>query len=273
MKSVGWALVNAGQALFLASWSVIWISLALVVSVFSPTLPLVMARRCWAPGLRRVAMADVERAGEVALEPGQPYVLVMNHQSMFDIVVAFEQIPVDIRFVAKQVLKYVPFLGWYMWRTGMVFVDRNNRAQAVTSLNAAGAQIRAGATVLAYAEGTRSPDGQIMPFKKGPFVLALRAGVPVVPVAIEGAGGVLPAGGFRLRPGKVRIRIGRPVPTEGLAQQDLEDLMRRCRNQLIDLHVSIGGKGGDREQAIALPGQQGIGRATPPPPPSAHAAA
>jgi 1-acyl-sn-glycerol-3-phosphate acyltransferase len=267
-EGVGWTLLNGLQALFLAVWTVFWISAALVCSLVSSSFPLVLARHCWAPGLAWASIARLELAPGPALDPKQPYVLVMNHTSMFDIVTAFALVPVNIRFVAKKVLKYVPFLGWYMWRTGMVFVDRKNRAQAVASLQAAGAQIRAGATVLAYAEGTRSADGTIMPFKKGPFVLAIQAQVPVVPIAIVGAHAVLPPGGFRLRPGQVRLSLGAPIPTAGLVDADVEPLMQRVRDSLIDQHVAIGGPGGDKRNAIALPGLQGVGRqsTTPPPP-------
>ncbi len=260
MRSFGWTLVNTGQALFLAGWSVLWISTALVVSVFSSELPLWLARHAWAPGLAWAAMADLERAPGAALERGKPYVVVMNHQSMFDIVTAFALVPVNLRFVAKAVLKYIPFLGWYMWRTRMIFVDRSNRVQAITRLKRAGDQVRRGAVVLAYAEGTRSTTGAIMPFKKGPFMLAVQAQVPVVPLAIEGADRVLPAGGFRLRPGKVKLRIGEPIATTGLGLGDVEYLMKQVRDALIDLHVSIGGAGGDKETCIALPGEHGVGR-------------
>src|SRR5206468_1178744 len=83
--------------------------------------------------------------------------------------------PSNLRFVAKRILKYVPFLGWYMWLTGMIFVNRSNKTQAVRSLRSAGDRIRAGASMIAFPEGTRSRDGAILPFKKGPFMLALKS--------------------------------------------------------------------------------------------------
>lgn len=259
MEAFGWWMLNFSQGLFLCVWSAFWISAALVVSIFSSELPLVMARRFWGPGLVWVSRGTLESVPGARLDPRGPYVFIMNHQSMFDIPVAFSLIPVNLRFVAKKVLKWVPFLGWYMWRTRMVFVDRKNRDQALASLAAAGEQIRGGASILAYPEGTRS-NGEILPFKKGPFVVALEAGVPIVPVAIDGSYRLLPRGGLRIRPTTVRVRIGEPIPTRGLGQDDLEALIRRVRDAVIDLHLSIGGAGGDRGAAIALPGQEGIGR-------------
>ena len=259
MKSVYFAVLNVVQALFLVSWSVIWISIALVVSIVSPRWPLVLARRAWGPGLVWAAGARMEVSPGASLDPRGTYVFIMNHQSMFDIAVAFAHIPVNIRFVAKKILKSIPFLGWYMWRTGMVFVDRGRRDQALASLQKAGQQVRDGATILAYPEGTRSTDGSILPFKKGPFVLAIEAGVPVVPVAIDGSQTLLPRGGFNLRPGPIRFRIGNPIPTSGLVATDVDALIKRVRDAVIDLHLSIGGKGGDKDDAIALPGKEGIG--------------
>ena len=120
----------------------------------------------------------------------------MNHQSSLDIVVAFMVLPVNLRFVAKHVLKYVPFLGWYMWATGMIFVHRGRRGAAMGSLVEAAARVRDGASVLVFPEGTRSRDGNVQAFKKGAFVLASQAGVPIVPVAIEGSGRCFPPDGF-----------------------------------------------------------------------------
>lgn len=253
-------LISIVQFAFLASWSVLWISVALVASIFSSEVPLWLARHAWAPPLVWASRGRLEVVPGAALDPRGPYIFLMNHQSMLDIAIAFAVLPVNLRFIAKKILKSIPFLGWYMARTRMIFVDRGNRSQALSSLREAGERIRAGASILAYPEGTRS-DGPILPFKKGPFVVALEAGVPVVPVAVEGSHRVVPRGSSRMYPGDVKVRIGEPIPTAGLKQEDLEPLMRRVRDALIDLHVSIGGPGGDKEQAIALPGKEGIGRA------------
>ncbi|MSP60296.1 MAG: 1-acyl-sn-glycerol-3-phosphate acyltransferase [Myxococcales bacterium] len=261
MKAVAYFLMNVWQAFFLGAWTAIWIVVALVMSIFSSEWPLALGRWVWGPALAYVGRYDMELVPGAQLNPRGPYVFIMNHQSMIDIPVAYSVIPVNLRFVAKKILKSVPFLGWYMWRTKMVFVDRKNRTQALTSLRRAGRQIRDGASILAYPEGTRSIAGEILPFKKGPFMVAIASQVPIVPVAVDGTHRVLARGGFKLRPGKVRIRIGEPIPTVGLKQRDLAELVRRVRDAVIDLHVSIGGMGGDKEDAIAPPGREGIERA------------
>lgn len=260
MSAIYYALLNLLQALFLALWSLFWISAALLVSLFSRELPLAMARRFWGPGLVWGAQTRVEVEFTVPLDPAQPYVFAMNHESMIDIPIAFAVIPHNLRFVAKQILRAIPFLGWYMQRTGMIFVDRGNRAQALASLREAGRKIRAGASILAYPEGTRSRDGRVLPFKKGVFVVAIESGVPIIPVAITGSGQALPSDGFRIRPATVRVRLGAPIATAERQQSNVKQLMRDVRDALIDLHRAAGGRGGDDAEAIAAPGRAEVGR-------------
>jgi 1-acyl-sn-glycerol-3-phosphate acyltransferase len=238
-------ILNVVQWLFLAFWSVLWISLALLVAVVTrkQELALAMARRIWAPPLRWIVQARIELEPMPDIDWTKPHVFVMNHESMLDIVVAFIVLPVNLRFVAKHVLRYVPFLGWYMWATGMIFVHRGKGGVSMGSLQASGARVRAGANVLVFPEGTRARESGFLPFKKGAFVLATAAQVPVVPVAIAGSRRCLPADGFRTRPGTVRVKVGAPIPTTGLTREDLPDLIGRTRRALSEMHVSIGGQG------------------------------
>jgi 1-acyl-sn-glycerol-3-phosphate acyltransferase len=238
--------LNVAQALFLAFWTSLWIGVALVVAIVAGQAPaLAMARRIWAPGMRWAARAELRVEVPPTIDWSRPYVVVMNHQSMLDIVMAFIAVPVNLRFVAKDVLKYVPFLGWYMWATGMIFVKRRRGG----SLLSAASRLEGGASVLIYPEGTRSADGRIGPFKKGAFALATTAHVPIVPIAIDGSGACLPRDGFRARPGVIRVRIGCPIPTAGAGHQDVAALSDEVRDALIALHVSIGGSGGAPVQA------------------------
>ena len=116
-----------------------------------------------------------------------------------------------------------------------------------------------GASILVYPEGTRAQEGgPILPFKKGPFVMAIQAGVPIVPVAIDGSSRLLPKSSLRVTPGTVRFIMGEPIPTAGLTQDDREDLMRRVRDAIIDLHLRIGGAGGDKGEAVACAGLEGV---------------
>jgi len=241
-----WTLFNAGQAAFTVGWSTFWISAALGVTLAARDAhpALVMARRIWAPGLLWGAGVDLQVEGDGGIDWGRPHLFVCNHQSMIDIPTAFMALRCDVRFIAKRELSYLPFLGWYMRATGMIFVDRGQSEQARQSIRLAGERVRAGASVLAFPEGTRTPDGRVHEFKKGAFVVAIEAGVPIVPVAIEGAQRALPRGGFRVRPGVIRVRLGDPIATAGLGYDDRDALIERVRLALIDQHRAIGGLGG-----------------------------
>lgn len=236
-------LLNTLQALFLMFWSSLWMGAAVVVSIFSAELPLVMARRIWAPPLIWACGAQMQIELNPALDPKGTYIFVMNHQSMLDIAVAVAALP-NMRFVLKRALLWVPFLGQYVWRTKQVIVDRSNSEQAYGALQKAAERIRDGISIIAYPEGTRGP-GPILPFKRGIFSLAQASGVPIVPVAIEGSGRVLPRGGFKVRPGRIRLKVGAPIPTNTVANTpEAIDLLRKTVREAIgELHVSIGGVG------------------------------
>jgi 1-acyl-sn-glycerol-3-phosphate acyltransferase len=249
MKAIR-VLHSAFVWLWAALWTVAWVILAMVVSVFSSEAALAMGRLFWVRPLFWVMGVRLKREPLPDLDWTRPYLFAMNHQSTLDIPAAVAALPVSIRFVSKQSLSRVPFIGWYMRRTGMIFVDRSNRARAVESLRQAGAQIRAGAHILIFPEGTRSHDGKILPFKKGPFALALAAKVPIVPVAIEASGQVLPADAWTMYPGTIRVKVGQPIPTEGRSEDDREALAREVREAIVRLHREIGGKGGDEEGAV-----------------------
>ncbi|MFC1609811.1 lysophospholipid acyltransferase family protein [Myxococcota bacterium] len=258
-KALGWFLLNVLQAVFLCAWSILWVSAALLIQVatFSQDAALFVPRRIWAPGLLWIAGARVEIRGRERVDYSVPHIFVFNHQSMADICVGFVSIPVPLRFIAKKVLAFVPFLGWFMWATGMVFVDRSKSRQAIRSLKKAGTKIRAGANIIAFPEGTRTRDGRIQPFKKGIFVVAMEARVPIVPVAVEGAYNVLPRDGYRVRPGVIRVHIGQPIDPKKYGPGQVDRLIRDVRRQMIAQHRAIGGAGGHLDDAVAPKGTQG----------------
>jgi 1-acyl-sn-glycerol-3-phosphate acyltransferase len=149
--------------------------------------------------------------GTENLSKTESYVFVCNHLSYLDIPALFRAIPHNLHFVAKKEIKWVPFIGWYMYATGMIFVDRSNRNKAIASLDRAGKLIKKGRDVLMFPEGTRSKSGEIGEFKKGPFMLATKADIAIVPVAISGTEKVLPAGKFTISPSRVSVLIGKPM--------------------------------------------------------------
>jgi 1-acyl-sn-glycerol-3-phosphate acyltransferase len=154
----------------------------------------------------------------------------------------------------------VPLVGWYLWLAGHVFVNRANRASAISSLEKAAQKIRGGTSIFLYPEGTRSEDGSVLPFKKGPFALALKARVHVVPVTIEGSATLMPKSTWRITPGPIKVRIGKPIDTRAFAEDDREGLIKAVRDVIIADSRAMGGKGGDADNAVAASGVEGIGR-------------
>jgi 1-acyl-sn-glycerol-3-phosphate acyltransferase len=202
--------------------------LALLCGPFTRTGdPVLWLARRWARVLLWAAGVKVIVKMECQLDPHRPYVFAANHLSSVDIFALFVALPMNIRFVAKKQLGQIPLFGWAMAAGRFIFIDRKNPIAARRSIDRAAARIRDGSSVAIFPEGTRSRDGLLGPFKKGGFHLAHQAGVPVVPVAIQGAGEVMPPGSVLVRPGRVTIIVGEPVETK-----DLKDLA--ARNALVD---------------------------------------
>ncbi|HJV90010.1 MAG TPA: lysophospholipid acyltransferase family protein [Holophagaceae bacterium] len=165
----------------------------------------------------------------------RPVIFIANHASHFDPPLLISTLPSHPVFIAKRELGRVPFLGWVIWLAGFIFIDRGNRAQAMASLAAAARRIHDGQSVVVFPEGTRSPDGTLLPFKPGGFKLAVEAGVPLVPLAIHGGAGILPRGDWRVRGGPYRMVVGAPLDSEG---RDPGELMDQARHVMTELLLS-----------------------------------
>ncbi len=160
--------------------------------------------------------------------PGRPCVFVSNHVSFVDIWVLVAVLPVNVRFLAKRELLKVPVFGWAMASAGHIPIDRQKLQKAFEAYDAAAGRLQAGTSAIVFGEGTRSRDGKLHALKKGPFVLAIAAGVPVVPVFIAGTYQVLPPGSLRIRRRPIDVFFGAPIETGGLDYDDREALAERC---------------------------------------------
>lgn len=246
-------------------WLMLMFPLAVLVMLFtwSADNSMWVARKLFSPVVLWAGGARVEVSGREHADPSRPTVYVSNHQSAADIPALLVALPVNVRFVAKKQLRWVPIVGWYLQLAGHIIVDRSNTRDAVASLDAAAKKIRSGTSILMFPEGTRSPHRRILPFKKGPFSLALKAGVAIVPVTVEGSGKMMPKRSFKIFPGEIRVKIGAPIDASKYGEQDRDRLLKDVRNVIIAQSLELGGEGGDPEDAIAARGFEGVGRKKP----------
>jgi 1-acyl-sn-glycerol-3-phosphate acyltransferase len=184
----------------------------------------------WARALAALIPMRVEVEGREHVDPAQSYVLVSNHQSQSDVLVLYGWLGIDFKWVMKQELRKMPGIGVACARLGHIFIDRSNHAAAVATLEAARGTIVDGTSVIFFPEGTRSRNGELLPFKKGAFRMALDLGLPILPLTVTGARDVLPAGTTNLVPGSARLTIHPPIPVEGLTGDDCAALVDEVRS-------------------------------------------
>ena len=174
----------------------------------------------------------VEVVGRSHLDRGRSYVVVSNHQSLYDILLVYGWLGLDFRWVMKQELRKIPGLGASCERMGHIFVDRSSRLAAARTLDAARARVAEGASVLFFPEGTRSVDGRLGEFKRGAFRMALDLGLPILPMTIIGTREILAPASRDLRPGRARLVIHPPIETAGWPPERLPALIERTRDAI-----------------------------------------
>ena len=168
-----------------------------------------------------------------------PVIIASNHQSFFDMLAILAHVPLPVRFVAKKEVFRIPFFGWAVKAVGHIKIDRQNRRRAFASYErAAEDMVAMRAHLLIFPEGTRSRTGQVLPFKKGPAVVAIASGVAVVPCYCAGTFGILPAGSILVRPRPVQVLFGPPIPSAGLTYDDREAFTERIREAVLALRAA-----------------------------------
>jgi 1-acyl-sn-glycerol-3-phosphate acyltransferase len=185
------------------------------------------ASRTMARMINWFAGVTVVQHGLEHVKPGEAHVLSMNHTSWFDVFALAMVLP-HYKFVGKAELKKIPIFGRGATAWGIIWVERENRKQAFTSYEFAAKRIRGGVNVVVAPEGTRGDDYTLRPFKKGPFVLAIAAQVPVIPVVLHGSREAMPRGSFRTRPATIHVHYLPPISTAGMTYEDRESLATQC---------------------------------------------
>jgi 1-acyl-sn-glycerol-3-phosphate acyltransferase len=192
--------------------------------------------RFWARAVMWVCGARHSVRGVENVDASRNYIVVSNHLSLIDSPLLVAYLPLSVRFLAKRELFKIPVMGGYMARTGHIPIDRTNPRAALASMAEAARILGEGAkSVLIYPEGTRSIDGQMQEFKDGAALLAIKAGLPILPAAVVGTNCVLPSKGVVIRSAKVELRVGEPVETAGLSVKDRERVTREIEERVRQL--------------------------------------
>jgi len=183
----------------------------------------------------------VNVTGKENVKPGTPYVFVSNHRSLFDIPVLQRYVPNDFSFVFKKEIARVPLFGWQMQTGPHIIVDRQNPAKAMKSIEKAKKMlVKRKISVLLFPEGTRSRNGEMLPFKRGAFHLATQVGFPIIPVTISGTEKLFQKNPLRINSGVVHLHFDKPVPAENInsRQQEIE-LMQKVREIIEEKEMRI----------------------------------
>jgi 1-acyl-sn-glycerol-3-phosphate acyltransferase len=173
------------------------------------------------------------------LDPSRSYVFAANHQSIYDIPILFASLPCQLRIIAKESLGRIPFMGWHLQRTGHVLVDRARPGAGTVKKMAK--LVADGHSLIVFPEGTRSVDGSVARFKGGPFVIALGAALPIVPITIVGSRHVMLKGELMVRPGTVSLVVHDPIETGGVARDAARDLAATVRDKVVEPLSAISG--------------------------------
>lgn len=185
------------------------------------------AAQAWAALLLRISLSPVRIIGEEKFRLYPVAVYASNHLSYMDTPVLFAKLPFQFRILAKQALWKIPFVGWFLRRSGQVPIDAKSPTSALKGLLRGVAALKAGMPLVLFPEGKRSPDGHMQMAHSGGAFMAIRAGVPLVPLALIGTYELLPIHVYSLRPRTLMIIVGDPIPTAGLTTKDADALTAR----------------------------------------------
>ncbi|MDA8017607.1 MAG: 1-acyl-sn-glycerol-3-phosphate acyltransferase [Thermoanaerobaculia bacterium] len=196
--------------------------------------------RLWSRWMMLGAWSKVGSEFEEPLDPQQGYVFLANHQSLYDIPALIRGIPGQARFLAKKSLFRIPIFGWALAMGGFVPVDRSDRKASQETFRIAVERLQAGNSLVIFPEETRSRDGELLPFKRGGVLLALKTGYPIVPVGIDGTLEMRHRDSMlAVRPGRVRVRYGKPIDVSGWEVSRSQDLQERVRAEIERLKSSL----------------------------------
>jgi 1-acyl-sn-glycerol-3-phosphate acyltransferase len=189
--------------------------------------------KVWAWIMLKVTGVHPELRGRDKIRKGQSYIIIANHQSHFDALALVTTLKIQFRWIAKKELLKIPLFGHALYASRNIFIDRSNRKKSIKSIHEGMNRLPPGASILFFAEGTRSRDGGIQAFKKGGFVTAIDKGLPILPVTINGSRKVLPRGSIVFSPGPIEVVIGDPIETKNYTADGPGELIKKTRDEII----------------------------------------
>jgi 1-acyl-sn-glycerol-3-phosphate acyltransferase len=226
---------------FIAIYTIIFCIWAVVLGFFDTNGSLIhyYVARPWAKTILWVTGIKVRAKGQENVDPRFPRIYMTNHQSYFDIFALLACLPVNFKFILKQELMRIPFLGIAMRRARYIGIERKDPRKAAQSIKEAAEKIKSGTSVLIFPEGTRSIDGRLQPYKKGGFNLALRSGCDIVPVTICNSFRIVPKGSLKVNKGSFSMHIGKPISVKGYDKAHVTQLMENVRDVMLS-HLKEG---------------------------------
>jgi 1-acyl-sn-glycerol-3-phosphate acyltransferase len=208
--------------------------LTVVIGLFDPHGKHVYGiSRIWSWAILKACGISCRVTGLNHIDPKQQYVFIANHQSNIDIPILIQTLlRFQLRWLAKKELLWVPLFGWAMWAAKHVTVNRSIRSDALKTLKKATERIANGVSLVFFPEGTRSPDGRLLPFKRGGVWLAVKTQTPLVPITISGSGALMPKGDWRIRRGEIEVTVGKPFLVENSRRGTLLAVANQLREMI-----------------------------------------
>lgn len=232
------SLVDTAKVLWISLWAAI-ATLVLFVPVTAAALASSTGNlafslsRIWAYVMLAATGVRCVIRGKDKIRPNTSYVIISNHQSEYDILALVTTLGIQYRWIIKKELRKVPLFGYALYASRNVFIDRGDHSQAMKSIREGMARLPQGVSVLFFAEGTRSEDGSIGPFKKGGFLMALERGLPILPVTVNGSRKVLPKKSLVFTPGTIEVVVGDPIDTREYTMENLQELVDFTRGVIV----------------------------------------
>ncbi|MBN1474830.1 MAG: 1-acyl-sn-glycerol-3-phosphate acyltransferase [Syntrophaceae bacterium] len=227
---------------FRVAWLGLWAAIVTVVLGIPVMVAGLLSRtgnlafsisKLWAYTMLAVSFVRTEIKNKDKIQKGTSYIIISNHQSLYDIISLVTTLGIQYRwFIKKEVLK-IPIFGYALYASRNIFIDRSNTNKAIESINQGINRLPKGVSVMVFAEGTRSPDGKIHEFKKGGFMVAVAHKMPILPVTVNGSRRVMPKGSLAFKPGKIQVVVGEPIDTSVYTADTVDELIDKTRQAII----------------------------------------